>query len=539
MYGVWGYGTLSRMRRFCVANPIDRGMRTDPRNFIFSARQNSTSSTISSTDSRTGLMASYRHARQLLQFNEDLYRQHVLTDVRLVVDGKSVRGHRAVLVCFSPYLRRKLIDTDGKSIVNRVFIPKVGKKEFMVLLHYMYTGNLNVSYVNFVELYEAASILEIKEVMQECIQLLDPNDGDDIKTYFFMYVISKKLGIRENWLRSLELLSHRFEEVVCNPEFLQLPIDYVVELLSLQSIGARSEVIVFLAALKWLNHKYKKRSTYELRLMECVRFSSMSMEEIVACYHPPFLQQILVQNNSKILNMLFKATCYITAKFLEKESYFKNFESKKRNLTFENLPLELWHISPTASAMNIAQQWEDTIRARCSTHFLKTGSKSSLHFPSEENSVVHNKHLTEALKQIIEKCHSSSSKVDISEIVDESPKEVTTFNEDNTSGQHKKFIRNKPPAISRYPNFVKGMKKEPPNTKVESLDTESASLPGKAKHHSSDAFELDTPEDLKKFNAKEFKNSEKSIEKTVSENNPSKETNRGSRERGRRWFFRK
>ncbi|GFV57658.1 alpha-scruin [Trichonephila clavipes] len=115
------------------------------------------------------------------------------------------------------------------------------------------------------------------------------------------------MGVQANWLRALKLLTHRFEEAICALEFLQLEVNFVIEMLSAQTIGARSEVLVFLAALNWLNYDYANREEHAVKVMECVRFSTMTMDEIVACYHPPFLPQLL--DKTEIVMHLFRATC--------------------------------------------------------------------------------------------------------------------------------------------------------------------------------------------------------------------------------------
>lgn len=69
-----------------------------------------------------------------------------------------------------------------------------------------------------------------------------------------------------------------------------------------------SETVVFLAALNWLDQDYGSRHIHVVPVMECVRFSCMSMEEIVACFHPPLLYHVV--QIPEVLSMLFKGTWY-------------------------------------------------------------------------------------------------------------------------------------------------------------------------------------------------------------------------------------
>ncbi|GFR14441.1 actin-binding protein IPP [Trichonephila clavata] len=354
---------------------------------MFPLHNKSRGSSMSTTSSQLPGPSS-RHARLLRQFNEDIFKRHVLTDVELIVDGKVFKCHRALLVCFSPALKRKLLGSDGKPITKKIHVPKVSSKDFDILLQYMYTGDLNVTCENFYDVYKAASILEMQEVLHECFQVLESRN--DIRTYFYIYVTAKKMGVQANWLRALKLLTHRFEEAICAPEFLQLEVNFVIEMLSAQTIGARSEVLVFLAALNWLNYDYANREEHAVKVMECVRFSTMTMDEIVACYHPPFLPQLL--DKTEIVMHLFRATCYITAKFLGQQAWFKHFGSQKRNLVFENLPFELWHQKgpPTISNVDLALNWHkptELDQASSRLEVVKLDSSAG-HFPNGYNTDI-------------------------------------------------------------------------------------------------------------------------------------------------------
>lgn len=61
-----------------------------------------------------------RHTQVLMEFNQEMFKRNVLTDVECVVEGQVFRAHRALLVCFSPYLKRKLLTEDGKPIAKKV-----------------------------------------------------------------------------------------------------------------------------------------------------------------------------------------------------------------------------------------------------------------------------------------------------------------------------------------------------------------------------------------------------------------------------------
>ncbi|KAG8170732.1 hypothetical protein JTE90_005789, partial [Oedothorax gibbosus] len=82
------------------------------------------------------------------------------------------------------------------------------------------------------------------------------------------------------------------------------------------------EVVVFAAALEWINHQYLEREEYIVKIFRCIRFSEMTMEEVIACFHPSILPGVVEM--AEIKTMLLNATC-LTSAF---ESEMAKFEKE-------------------------------------------------------------------------------------------------------------------------------------------------------------------------------------------------------------------
>ncbi|GIY44405.1 BACK domain-containing protein [Caerostris darwini] len=158
----------------------------------------------------------------------------------------------------------------------------------------------------------------------------------------YLYVTARQLKQRDCTNRAFKLLIVSFERLVMTKQFLELEIDQVLELFSSNELGARSEVIVFLAALKWINHEFIEREEHIMSIFDKVRFPLMGKEEILACYHPPILPGIV--KIPKIKRKLMNATCYVLAKSLGQENLFVELSSEKRTFLFEGEPIVLWDI---------------------------------------------------------------------------------------------------------------------------------------------------------------------------------------------------
>ncbi|KAL1470299.1 hypothetical protein MTO96_024365 [Rhipicephalus appendiculatus] len=201
-------------------------------------------------------------------------------------------------------------------------------ESFSVLLAYMYTGRLQLTCQNIVDVFQAAKHLDMKRIKERCAQVLTSSPDDPVHAVF-VYVSGKKLGTKPAWQRAYKTILAKFHLVVGCPEFLELSVDQVCEILSADSIAAHSETELFLAALSWLSVKWPEREPHIVELLKCIRFSSMSMEEAVACFHPPLLPEVAAK--PEVREMLNNAVCYISAKQVGQESKFKQYTHPQRH----------------------------------------------------------------------------------------------------------------------------------------------------------------------------------------------------------------
>ncbi|UYV78101.1 KLHL31 [Cordylochernes scorpioides] len=219
--------------------------------------------------------------------------------------------------------KRHLLTTATNKRIQ-VELQNVNGEAFEVLLTYMYTGRLRLTCQNLGVVYRASRLLQMREITHICAQLrvkLAPTKMDvgmsqilsgqigGVVSTLYLYVTAKKLGIKHAWYRAFRVITSRFEDVADSVEFLQLDVEDVCEILRADPLGARSEVSVFLAALRWLHYRFLDRESHTIRVMRCVRFPLMSLDEVLACFHPPLLPGIVEWPELNL--MLLRATWYV------------------------------------------------------------------------------------------------------------------------------------------------------------------------------------------------------------------------------------
>ncbi|KAM9354683.1 transcription regulator protein BACH2-like [Pholidichthys leucotaenia] len=122
------------------------------------------------------------HCANVLLCLEEQRRQGVLCDVTILVEGREVRAHRAVLAACSRYFLQALLGHnrppgDTELIIN---LPdKVTAKGFAPLLQFAYTAKLVLSRENIHEVIFCADFLGVHNLEDSCFQFLQDQLQND------------------------------------------------------------------------------------------------------------------------------------------------------------------------------------------------------------------------------------------------------------------------------------------------------------------------------------------------------------------------
>ncbi|XP_029317129.1 transcription regulator protein BACH2-like [Cottoperca gobio] len=122
------------------------------------------------------------HCANVLLSLEEQRRQGILCDVTLLVEGREVRAHRAVLAASSRYFLQALLGHNGspgevEPIIN---LPdKVTAKGFAPLLQFAYTAKLVLSRENIHEVILCADFLGVHNLEDSCFRFLQTQLQND------------------------------------------------------------------------------------------------------------------------------------------------------------------------------------------------------------------------------------------------------------------------------------------------------------------------------------------------------------------------
>lgn len=94
------------------------------------------------------------------------------SDVGLVVGNTIIRAHRSVLAASSAYFNAMFTGGLVEEQQELVEIHSICESILSILVDFIYTGNVNITQENVQELFAAADMLELDEVVSSCISYL-------------------------------------------------------------------------------------------------------------------------------------------------------------------------------------------------------------------------------------------------------------------------------------------------------------------------------------------------------------------------------
>ncbi|KAG8197647.1 hypothetical protein JTE90_001576 [Oedothorax gibbosus] len=297
------------------------------------------------------------HAAVLWKFNK-------MTDITVKLNEEKYPAHKTVLSCYSRYFKEELLKSDKNVSVINLQLEGVTNEAFSVLLRYMYTADLELNCQNLGDVYTAARKLRMDEAIDACTKIVEGKDRHEVHSVY-VFVTAKKLGLQEKASSALRSMCRRFEHIAGTQEFLDLTCEQVMEYLSQDELATRSEVVVYLSALKWLSVRYLDREQDCVRVVACVRFPMMNLNEVLACHTPPLLPGIV--ELPAIKNMLLTATCFIASKTINQEKLFQRYNCPERTYLLKRETISLWDPSifdPDCHALYAKGVAASTIQAR-------------------------------------------------------------------------------------------------------------------------------------------------------------------------------
>ncbi|XP_029462454.1 kelch-like protein 4 isoform X2 [Rhinatrema bivittatum] len=200
---------------------------------------------------------SKNHAEQTFRKMENYLQQKQLCDVLLIAGDHKIPAHRLVLSAVSDYFAAMFTNDVREAKEGEIKMEGVDPDALKALVHYAYTGMLELKEDTIESLLAAACLLQLSQVIEVCcnflMKQLHPSNCLGIRSFGDAQGCMDLLRVAHSYT-----MEH-FVEVIRNQEFLLLPANEIAKLLSSDDINVPDEETIFQALMMWVKHDLQTR----------------------------------------------------------------------------------------------------------------------------------------------------------------------------------------------------------------------------------------------------------------------------------------
>lgn len=286
--------------------------------------------------------------------------ENLFTDVFIYVEGVEFPCHKVILCASSQYFQAMFSCDLKESRHGKVFIENMSPWTMKRLLDFIYTGKIEISYENVIDLFNAAVLFQLSKLVDKCISYVKQNVDlsncveiylfgsmhglKDLETYTYQFIL-------ENFRLLIDLtieLYSKLTEPSCDSLFTQLKSNllsnFTIEqvrdkfyssfirldqktfcnLLESDQLNVKREIYVYYSIIKWIEYQNMVNDQCEMitklheQLFKYLRINSLSKEELE-----------FILENDKILEKNLRKKIELT---------LGDFESSQENIRPSTLP---------------------------------------------------------------------------------------------------------------------------------------------------------------------------------------------------------
>ncbi|XP_073454214.1 kelch-like protein 4 isoform X1 [Aquarana catesbeiana] len=200
---------------------------------------------------------SLNHAEQTFRKMENYLQQKQLCDVLLIAGNYKIPAHRLVLSAVSDYFAAMFTNDVREAKEEEIKMEGVDPDALKALVHYAYTGILELKEDTIESLLAAACLLQLSQVIEVCcnflMKQLHPSNCLGIRSFGDAQGCMELLRVAHSYTME------NFIEVIRNQEFLLLPASEIAKLLSSDDINVPDEETIFQALMQWVKYDIESR----------------------------------------------------------------------------------------------------------------------------------------------------------------------------------------------------------------------------------------------------------------------------------------
>ena len=172
-----------------------------------------------------------------------LFQQEILSDVMLMAEGQSIPCHKFLLVAASEYFYNKLVAVSDTVDHNLLEIENISFQTLKIIVSYMYTGHVNITVENAVDMIPSCKMLQLSSAYDTCETFLLNNTNP--KNCIGLYRLATEHSVLHLKDKAIEVMANNLNDVVSGPEFQDMSADEVEEYIQNENLRISNEDPVY------------------------------------------------------------------------------------------------------------------------------------------------------------------------------------------------------------------------------------------------------------------------------------------------------
>ena len=194
-------------------------------------------------------------------------------------DGGSVSAHRAIVAAGSPVFHAMLYGNTKEKNENEIPLPIVDSCTLKQLLRFIYTGQVQTSCDDCLNLLHAAHYFDVSLLEIECAEMIA--GSLDKHNYSKLATIASQQQFDFLHKQCLQFLETNISKIIGHEEFNTLPADYVLQVCNSSELHIK-ELDLFLGVTKWYNYQqYNLTQNTARDIFKAIRYPLMFASDLL------------------------------------------------------------------------------------------------------------------------------------------------------------------------------------------------------------------------------------------------------------------
>ncbi|XP_046339963.2 kelch-like protein 24 [Haliotis rufescens] len=244
------------------------------------------------------------HMSELTTALGAIWRKRLYTDLTLVVDGKGLKCHRAILAAASPYFHSRLFNGKRESTTDKLYVNTVSRSVMAQVLEFIYFGDCHITDKNGQGIMKAAYAYEISGLRKKCDYFLSEKVNAENALKMYVFATETRSPFLEQAARAV-VVKH-FVRLAQMRLFKSLAPAELIRIISDNELCVPNEEVVCDIILQWATHDKVNRKHVLGEIFKYVRLPNVKEDYIRQVLE----NNALVRDNSDCIKLMNEAKVF-------------------------------------------------------------------------------------------------------------------------------------------------------------------------------------------------------------------------------------